>query len=201
MRSRPPRRTRAVAHQEEGSNRRNIIIAAGVGLGVIVLGALLFLSLRGPSPISGIQQVVGLSRGHDPSVVYENAEELPPIGGIHDPVWQNCGIYDEPLETKHVIHSLEHGAVWVTYNPSLSEDDVAKLQSIVRNESYVVLSPYPNLKSPVVLTAWGIQLELDSVNDSRIPVFIERYQQGPQTPELGAACVNGTGSPIVSLGQ
>lgn len=200
MRSRPPKRTRVVTVQDEGPDRRQVIIAAAVGLGVLALGALLFVTLRGPAAIEGLERVVGLSRGHDPEVVYEEADQLPPIGGIHDPVWQNCGIYNEPVETKHVLHSLEHGAVWVTYSNELSQDDVATLQETVRNETFVVLSPYPGLRSPVVLTAWGIQLEVDSVSDSRIATFVERYQQGPQTPELGASCQNGTGSPI-SIGQ
>lgn len=196
MRSRPPKRTRAVASQEGGTNRRQIIIAVAVGLGVFALGFLLYLSLRGPAAIEGLQRVVGLSRGHDSEVLYEDADQLPPIGGVHDPVWQNCGIYDEVLETKNVIHSLEHGAVWVTYSRELAEDDVATLRETVQGESFTILSPYPGLRSPVVLTAWGIQLEVDSADDSRIATFIERYQQGPQTPELGATCQNGVGSPI-----
>jgi hypothetical protein len=200
MRSRPPKRSRIATAQPEKSNRRQIIIAVSVGIGVLALGILLFLSLRGPAAIDGLAKVVGLSRGHDESVVYESAEQLPPVGGIHDPTWQNCGIYDTALETKHVLHSLEHGAVWVSYSPELSDEDVATLQEIVRAEAYTVLSPYPGLRSPVVLTAWGIQLEVDSVDDSRIETFIDRYQQGPQTPELGATCQNGTGSPI-NLGQ
>jgi hypothetical protein len=200
MRSSPPKRTRVATAQPDGSNRRQIIIAGAIGLGIFALGVLLFLSLRGPVAIEGLERIVGLSRGHDPAVVYQGADQLPPIGGIHDPTWQNCGIYNTVLETKNVIHSLEHGAVWVTYSPELSDDDVATLQEIVESENFVVLSPYPGLRSQVVLTAWSIQLEVDSVNDSRIETFIERYQQGPQTPELGATCQNGTGSPI-RLGQ
>lgn len=200
MRSRPPKRTRIATAQPEESRRQQIFIAIAVGLGVLFLGILLFLSLRGPAAIDGLAKVVGLSRGHDEDVVYEEADQLPPVGGIHDPTWQNCGIYETELAAKHVLHSLEHGAVWVTYNPQLSEDDVALLQDLVSTESFTVLSPYPGLKSPVVLTAWGIQLEVDSADDSRIEAFIERYQQGPQTPELGASCQNGTGSPI-NIGQ
>lgn len=200
MRRRPPKRTRVATPQEENRNTRQIIIAVGVAVGVLILGILLFVTLRGPADIEGLERVLGLSRGHDENVVYQDADQLPPIGGIHDPIWQNCGIYDEPVETKHVLHSLEHGAVWVTYSPELSDDDVSTLQDTVRNENFVVLSPYPRLQSPVVLTAWGIQLEVDDVDDSRIAAFIERYQQGPQTPELGATCQDGTGSPI-SVGR
>jgi hypothetical protein len=91
---------------------------------------------------------------------------------------------------------LEHGAVWITYQPGLPEEDVTQLQDLVRGQSHLLLSPYPGLKSPVVLTAWGLQLELTSVQDSRIEEFIDRYQQGPQTPERGASCSDGVGQPI-----
>ena len=198
MRSKPLKRYKVATAQSENTNRRSIIIAGLVAIGVIALGVLLYLSIRGPSTIDGIRRVVGLSEGHDPDVVYEDADQLPPVGGVHDPTWQNCGIYEEVIETKHVLHSLEHGAVWVTYSLELSADDVADLQGLVRSKPYVVLSPYPGLRSPVVLTAWGIQLEVNSVSDSRIGTFIDRYQQGPQTPELGATCQNGVGSPLGS---
>ena len=91
---------------------------------------------------------------------------------------------------------MEHGAVWIAYNPQMTDVEVDELQQAVRGESYTLLSPYPDLKSPIVLTAWGIQLELESADDDRIATFIDSYQQGPQTPEQGASCVNGTGSPV-----
>jgi len=37
--------------------------------------------------------------------------ESPPVGGVHDPVWQTCGFYDAPVRSENVVHSLEHGAV------------------------------------------------------------------------------------------
>lgn len=113
---------------------------------------------------------------------------LPPTGGDHDPAWQNCGVYDQPIRTAHAVHSLEHGAVWVAYHPDLTADEVGVLESKVANRSYTLLSPFPDLASPVVLSAWGIQLELDDPEDERIDVFLTKYVQGPQTPEPGAAC-------------
>lgn len=193
MRAKPAKRG-SVAQQED-KRIRNVVIGVAVALVVIGLGVLLYLSLREPGLLDGLQRFAGLSRGHDEGIEYPESD-LPPVGGIHNPVWQNCGIYEEPLDTEHVIHSLEHGAVWLTYQPDLPAEDVADLQDLVREESFVILSPYPGLRSPVVLTAWGIQLEVDSADDSRVGEFVERYQQGPQTPELGAVCVNGTGTPI-----
>lgn len=120
----------------------------------------------------------------------------PPMGGPHDPVWQDCGFYDAPVRNENVVHSLEHGAVWVTYSETLADDDVAALRSLAGEHSYLLVSPYPGLSGPLVATAWGVQLELDGVDDDRLEVFIARYLQGPQTPEPGAACSGGTSATL-----
>jgi hypothetical protein len=193
MRAKPTRRRQ---RPEGKSNRtRTYIIWGVIILAIAALGALLYLSLQEPQALEDLQRFAGLSRGHDEEVDY-SGQELPPVGGIHSGIWQNCGIYTEPIEAKNAVHSMEHGAVWVAYQAELPADEVDALQDTVRGERYALLSPYPGLKSPVVLTAWGIQLELDSAGDSRIPEFIARYQQGPQTPELGATCQDGNGTPI-----
>jgi hypothetical protein len=145
--------------------------------------------------VEGVETQSDLDRSHDAEVVYPD-DQLPPIGGIHNPFWQNCGIYDEPVVDSQAVHSLEHGAVWITYNPSVPTDEVEHLRDLARGQAYVLLSPYPDLRSPVVLGAWGVRLELDSALDERIPLFIERYQAGPQTPEPGASCQSGVGNPI-----
>jgi hypothetical protein len=48
------------------------------------------------------------------------------------------------------------------------------------------------LPSPVVASAWGVQLQLDGVDDPYLPVFIAYYEEGPQNLEPGAACSGGT---------
>ena len=120
--------------------------------------------------------------------------ESPPVGGEHAPVWLNCGVYDEPAPSENAVHSLEHGAVWVTYDPSLSEDAVETLEETLP-DTYTLLSPYEGeMPSKIVASAWGVQLELDSADDPRLKGFIEEYRQGPQTPEPGAACTGGVGA-------
>ncbi len=51
------------------------------------------------------------------------------------------------------------------------------------------------LPAPVVLSAWNHQLQLQSADDPRIDAFLAKYVQGAQTPEPGALCSNGTGTP------
>ena len=86
--------------------------------------------------------------------------------------------------------------MWVAYQPDLPAADVGLLRDEVSQHRYALLSPFEGLKSPVVLTAWGIQLEVDSADDGRIATFLDRYVQGPQTPEVGATCSDGNGTPI-----
>jgi hypothetical protein len=195
MSAKKAKRGRRAASEQKNNSGRNILIGGAIALGIIGLGVLLYMSLQEPESLDGLRRVAGLSRSHDESVDYSSLE-LPPVGGVHSGIWQNCGIYDQPVVSKNAVHSMEHGAVWITYQPDLPAGDVTALQDMVRDQNFVVLSPYPDLKSPVVLSAWGILLEIDSADDSRIANFVNQYQQGPQTPELGAICTDGTGSPI-----
>ena len=116
---------------------------------------------------------------------------LPPNGGTHHPSWQKCGVYDVPVKPQHAIHSMEHGAVWIAYQPNLDAGQLELLQNATRGNDFVLLAPYPELGSPVVMTAWGVQLELDSAEDSRVQEFIGAYANGPQSPEPGADCRSG----------
>jgi len=122
--------------------------------------------------------------------------DLPPMFGAHYPAWQNCGIYDKPLDLGNALHSMEHGAVWLTYRPDLDAAQVASLQALVRGHAYVLMSPYPPQTKPVVLTAWGTQLVIDKLPDDRIAKFIAYYELGPQNPEPGAPCDGAIGEPL-----
>ena len=125
-------------------------------------------------------------------------DQTPPAGGPHNPVWQNCGYYDKPVRDENAVHSLEHGAVWITYSPDLPQKQVNELKNIAQSESYVLVSPYPDLpdNTPVVASAWGKQVGLDGANDPDLESFIQAYQQGPQTPEPGAVCTGGTSATL-----
>ncbi len=118
----------------------------------------------------------------------------PPVGGNHNPVWQNCGFYDEPVAKESVVHSLEHGAVWITFAPDVAADELEALREFAQTP-FVLVSPYPGLDSPVVASAWGVQLRLDSALDPRLAQFVDWFAGGPQSPEPGAACSGGIGDP------
>ena len=169
------------------------IVAVGAIIAIAVYNTMAERSIA-TAVIDGVRVFPGLERSHvDGPVQYE---QIPPAGGPHNAVWQNCGIYDQPILQEHGVHSLEHGAVWITYRPDLAADQIEILRSQVRGNGYALLSPYPDLPAPIVASAWGIQLAVDNAGDARLNTFLRKYMQGPQTPELGAACVQGTGSPL-----
>jgi hypothetical protein len=90
---------------------------------------------------------------------------------------------------------LEHGAVWITYQPDLPAADLQALQTLTRQSGFRLLSPYPDLSSPIVLSAWGYQLSLEQTDDPRLASFIEQYEISPLAPEPGAPCTGGLGQP------
>jgi hypothetical protein len=116
----------------------------------------------------------------------------PPVGGNHNPTWENCegDVYGTQIPNEHAVHSLEHGAVWVTYNPDLPAAEVAKLAAKVKGKDYMLMSPYPGLDKPISLQAWGLQLKVNSANDPRIDKFITQFRRNASV-EPGASCSQG----------
>jgi hypothetical protein len=118
-------------------------------------------------------------------------EESPPVGGTHNPVWQSCGYYDGVIPNENAVHSLEHGAVWITHGPDISDSDREKLESWAKDRPYLLVSEYDGLDSPFVFTAWNNQLPIDSLSSKAATQFMNYFIQGPQTPERGASCSGG----------
>lgn len=188
-----------VRAQQKRQDRRQAVMIWGIVAVVVALlvGFVAFELIRrsgGGDSIEGVQTFEDLPRDHVSGQV--SYEQTPPAGGQHNQVWQNCGIYDEPVQNENAVHSLEHGSVWITYRPDLPDDQVERLRDLVRGEQFLLLSPYPELPSPVVASAWGLQLQLDDADDPRLEQFIREYQKGPQTLEQNAICTNGVGTPI-----
>lgn len=165
-------------------------------LAILIVCILALRAAGEPASIEGVIVFDRQSRGHDDHFKFQDTG-LPPVGGMHHNLFQNCGIYRSPIAPEKAVHSLEHGAIWITYDLDLPAADIAYLQEKIRGRDFLLLSPYPDQLSPVVITAWGVQLEVNSVKDERIDQFIAHYLLGPTTPERGATCEGGFGKPIL----
>ncbi|MFF6801741.1 DUF3105 domain-containing protein [Streptomyces sp. NPDC012616] len=117
----------------------------------------------------------------------------PPVGGDHNQVWMNCNgdVYTKALNNMNAVHSLEHGAVWVTYNSKASKADVDALAAKVKKTPYTLMSPDDAQPDPIMLTAWGNQRTVTGAGDPNVDTFFAKFVQGQQTPEPGAACTGG----------
>lgn len=187
--SRQRRSARAIAAEEQ--KRKARVRWAGIAIvALVIVGvAALFMYQRQQVSASipeGTQSYAYAGAQHSTDPV-EYAEH-PPVGGVHHPAWQNCGYYAAPVPNETAVHSLEHGAVWITYQPDLPLEDVATLRNLAETQSFILVSPMEDLPTPVVASAWGRQLQLESVEDERLDQFIRRFRMSPEAPEPGASC-------------
>jgi hypothetical protein len=162
--------------------------------------------------IAGIQEFDYAAGQEHVSTPVEYSES-PPVGGPHDGFWADCtgSVYDVDIRHENAVHSLEHGAVWITYNPDeVSDADVEKLAELVDGVSGRMLSPYAGLDAPISLQSWNHQLKVDSADDERIVQFADFLTRNSDFhPEVGASCENPSfladplvvGDPSAPVGQ
>ncbi|WP_433085424.1 DUF3105 domain-containing protein [Dactylosporangium sp. CA-052675] len=133
-----------------------------------------------------------LERDHLPAEDTPAYPMVPAAGGKHFGIWQRCAgdVYDQPVIEGRAVHSLEHGAVWITYRPSLAKGDVDRLAGKVRNNDFMLMSPYEGQPSPISLQAWGYQLRVDKADDPRVDAFVKRFRETASL-EPGTPCSNG----------
>lgn len=188
--------------QKRSARNRRIALIAGITAAVAVVGLVItsiVLTPQAPTysaggdgaTIDGVETFENTSAHVQTAVSYP---QTPPAGGEHNPTWLNCGVYTEPVPSEYAVHALEHGALWITYDAAISDADLATLRGLLPS-TYIVLSPFEGLPSPIVLSGWNTQLAVDTVDDERIAQFIEEYWQSSSVPEVGAPCTGGLDAP------
>jgi hypothetical protein len=184
------RRAAQRAAGEQNARRRSLIRNVAGVLLIAIVAAVVYSQYTARQLLQDVKTASYSAGLHAAgSIVYS---ENPPMGGQHNVVWQNCGIYDAPIHSEHAVHSMEHGAVWITYRPDLPADQVQTLRTLAADD-FMLLSPYPGLPQPIVASAWNRQLAVDRADEAALPAFIARYKNNPETtPEFGASCGGGT---------
>jgi hypothetical protein len=119
-------------------------------------------------------------------------DQNPPVAGKHNADWQNCmgDVYDAPIASEHAVHSMEHGAVWLVYNPAkVNKEQIEALASKIRGKEYSLMSPMENLDATVSVQAWGFQLKVNDPSDKRIDEFIKATRKNAGVEQ--ASCSGG----------
>ena len=174
---------------------KRMAIAGGVIAFVLLTATILVGTLN--DPIAGVpegtEEIAVGAPSHVEGNIYDDHEV--PAGGEHSPVWANCGFYSEPINAENAVHSLEHGAVWITYTADLPVGDLDLLRGLTRPAEKVLVSPVEDQQSPIKATAWGSQLDLDGAEDPRLEQFVAEFAGSLSAPESGGACRGGVGAP------
>lgn len=168
----------------------------GALLAVVLLVAVVVVGTLN-EPIRGVpegtKQIAVDAPTHVEGPIYDDHEV--PAGGEHSPIWANCGFYSQPMAAEFAVHSLEHGAVWITYAGDLPASQLDLLRRLARPSDKVLASPVEGQQSPITATAWGNQLDLDTADDPRLEQFIAEFAGSLTAPEPGGGCTRGVGVP------
>jgi hypothetical protein len=171
--------------------RRPLLAWMGIGAAALVLaGVFSWRTDSGRAWLDDVKTEENVGGLHTTAAL--SYKSTPPMGGPHNPTWQNCGVFTEPVSDSHAVHSLEHGAVWITYRPEkLGPEDVAVLAAEAERNDFVIVSPYPEQTGVITLTAWNHQLVVDDVRDERVRKFVAHFVRALSSPEPGAPCDGG----------
>jgi hypothetical protein len=105
-----------------------------------------------------------------------------PTTGTHAASSPRCGVFRQQMPAEFAVHSLEHGAVVICYQPSPATGEISGLGAVVNQfDDRVILSLNAELSQPLVATAWSRLRACDGAH-SEIEQFIETYgNRGPES--------------------
>jgi hypothetical protein len=121
---------------------------------------------------------------------YETYNSNPPTSGPHAPAPAPWGVSDVALPKEVPVHNMEHGGVVIWYNcaagdPPLDDaacddlrDGLADITERANREGkQVLMTPYEDMDSRIVLSAWTRLDTLDELDADRIELFIEVFDR------------------------
>lgn len=184
------RRAAKKAAQAQINRRHNLGHSAKTMAGWVVgvaalwfVGAWLVTSFSPKGPDLSVAVPI-LGREHiTPGTVYKEYNSNPPSSGPHYPQDAPTGFYTSALPDEQLVHNLEHGQIWISYQPDLPAPALAGLQKLTGD--FVIITPRSQNDTDIALTAWGRQdkfnLGPDGLDTQRVSDFILRYQNlGPE---------------------
>lgn len=153
------------------------ILIGGIFLTVIII-------FIGGSFISGqeerltkelVGQEIVVGRGHVPNGSKIDYNSDPPAGGEHYATTQPAGNYDKAPPDGNLVHSLEHGAVILWYNPDkIKGSELEALKKVFSSASGKrIMTPRENMQSPVAVSSWGRVLKLEKIDEAKILDFFD----------------------------
>ncbi|MFB6222062.1 MAG: DUF3105 domain-containing protein [Haloarcula sp.] len=117
-------------------------------------------------------------------------QRVPPLSGAHYSSTVSPGFYEATPLLGDLVHTLEHGAVIIYYDPdAISPEARRSLRefSSVHTGTWqsVVAVPNPNddPRATYIVTAWRHELTMDSYDAETVHAFLSEYLgRGPENP-------------------
>jgi hypothetical protein len=201
------RRRVAARASDDGGGRPIILLVAGA---VVVVGVALalFLTLSGDGPpadgiegqsldergdsdlLAGVESFQNQGNEHVQRGTEVDYAQMPPLSGPHYAGTVEAGFYAEAQPLGDLVHTLEHGAVVVYYDPAaLTNESEGSLREFAAVHTgtwrrvVVVPNPSENPDADYVLTAWRHRLYVDEYDPETVHAFLSEYLgRGPENP-------------------
>lgn len=113
----------------------------------------------------------------------------PPYGGPHWTIPLRCGIYEQEQLFEPMVHTMEHGAIVLYYQPlAVDADTVAEMRvaasQLLSEGRRLILTPSTRIGVPVAMTSWGRLMLLDDFEEDTLRAFLDAFE-GDAPEELG----------------
>ena len=108
----------------------------------------------------------------------------PPVSGEHSPIPADCGVHDTMIPNVNMVHTLEHGAVGILYQPKVEKEQIEEIEEFVKSyDSHTFSAPYEPLETPFVIVAWAHRMPLETYDDAAVTEFIDVFRESADAPE------------------
>ncbi len=142
------------------------------------------------SLLTGVEQYPSEGREHVPAGTDITYNTMPPTSGPHYDQTASAGFYTDRPPLGELVHSLEHGAVIIYYEPTqITPEARENLERYATTHTgtwqsvIVVPTPVEDPTAPYVLTAWRHKLSMNTYDTETVRAFIAEYVgRGPENP-------------------
>lgn len=115
----------------------------------------------------------------EPGSKHDSYNSNPPTSGPHYASPAPWGVYRDALPDGQLIHNLEHGGVWISYKPGISQDIAQKLEGFSKKYgSKIIVTPRKENDTDIALTVWTRleKFNAGEYSDERVDNFIRRLR-------------------------
>lgn len=185
--------TRTMDAREEAIKRAKRKKVIKTGLWILIpaalIGGLIWWGFESANPQGEDKSVEFPNQGQEH--IAEGAEHPaynsnPPTSGWHYVTPARLGFYDEVLADETLVHNLEHGEIWISFTPSVSEEVKTKLKTLLGPR--IIITKRDKNDTDIAISAWTrldtFNLENGELTDeqvTRLTDFIKRWQnRGPE---------------------